>query len=143
MENELLTVQHKSVAQELSQENTRDEVVSTINFDTPEGKKALYNAMNGSESSLRDMVGKKLKIVDVVAHKVQLTNEQTGEIQNTIRVVFIDDKGHSYATVSTGVVSSIKKLISVFGYPDIANPWTISPRMAKGRKFNYLTIDIV
>ena len=132
----------ESLKNELSLESAKDEVITTLPNESRTDKVKLYNAMNNADQSLKDYVGKELTIVDFVAHSVQLENEQTGEIGNGVRIVLIDDKGVSYACTSTGILGALKKIIGIFGYPTKKEPYKIIPKMAKGRKFDYLTIEL-
>ena len=131
-----------TVQSELSIEETKDNLLSTINPETKEDKVKLFKAMISADYALKDMVNKEIKVVDFVAHMVALTNEETGEVNNVIRCVFIDDKNKSYACVSTGIVGAMKRMIPIFGYPTTKEPWKITPKMVKGKKWDYLSVDV-
>lgn len=80
-------------------------------------KIAIYNAINSAEKSIADMIGKTIEIADVVAHPITITDEQTGEIVETLRTVIIDKNGVAYQAVSGGINNSLQKLFSIFGMP--------------------------
>lgn len=127
---------------ELSTQGASEEIITTLPQETKKDKVALYNAMNNADFSLKDFVGKKLEICDFVAHSVQMEDNQTGEIKTNVRIVFVDTKGKTYACTSTGVLSAMKKIIGIFGNPTKEEPYIIIPKMAHGRRYDYLTIEL-
>lgn len=80
-------------------------------------KVAIYNAINSADESLADHIGEVLEIVDVVAHPVSLTDEETGEIFESLRTVLIDKNGKSYTAVSEGITNSLSRIFSIVGEP--------------------------
>ena len=78
----------------------------------------IFNAINGADESVADHIGEVLEIVDVVAHPVELPNEETGEIIECLRTVLIDKSGKTYTAVSTGITSALSKVFSIVGMPD-------------------------
>lgn len=85
---------------------------------TRKSKVKIYNAINSSEKSLSDMIGKRIDVVDVVAYPVQLTDEETGEVIDTIRTVLIDKDGVGYNAVSSGITNSLNKIFGIIGTPE-------------------------
>lgn len=84
-------------------------------------KKRLVNAMNNPDFRIGDMLNKTINCVDIYIEQATVTNKETGEVSMLPRTVLIDDKGKSYAALSYGVFNSLKKIISVFGFP---NEWS-------------------
>lgn len=80
-------------------------------------KVAIYNAINSADESLAVHIGEVLEIVDVVAHPVTLTDEETGEIFESLRTVLIDKNGKSYTAVSEGITNSLSRIFSIVGEP--------------------------
>lgn len=102
----------------------------------------LYNALSDAES-LKDYIGQTFHVTDVVAHPVQLMDEQSGEIVTAIRVILIDEEGKAYAAISEGLRSAIHRLRGIVGEP----PWHPALKMVpvekKTRKgFRVLTIQL-
>lgn len=101
-----------------SLKNPTTNFLCTIEDDgTRKSKVAIYNAINSSDTALNDMVGKPLEIVDVVAHPITITDEETGEIIETVRTVLIDKNGKCYHAVSAGILNSLQKIFSIIGMP--------------------------
>lgn len=78
----------------------------------------IYNAISDTEQ-LRDHVNEVLNIVNVMAHPLELLDEESGEITTAIRTILIDEDGTAYAAVSEGVRSSITRLVQICGQA----PW--------------------
>lgn len=104
----------------------------------------IYNAINSAKEKADDHKNEVLNIVDVAAHPITITDENTGELINTMRVVLIDENGVGYEAVSQGIVSSLTKLFAVVGQPT----WTpalalkiVEQKTRKGFKTN--TIELV
>ena len=85
---------------------------------TRASKVDIYNAINGADKAVADMIGKVIEVVDVVAHPVELINEETGELVTALRTVLIDKKGVPYTAVSQGITSALNRIFSIIGRPD-------------------------
>lgn len=84
---------------------------------------AVYNMLSGNSGSLADLADTgtgELAAVHVIAHRITLTNEETGEITDATRIILVDEKGEPWGCVSNGIAGSLKKLFSLVGPP----PWT-------------------
>lgn len=111
---------------------------------TRASKVKIFNAINQKGESLDDHKNEVLKIVDVAAHPVTLTDENTGEIVEALRIIMIDEKGRNYDAVSQGIASSLQKVFAIVG----PAPWTpalslkiVEQKTRKGFKTN--TIELV
>ena len=85
---------------------------------TRASKVNIFNAINGADEQVADHIGEVLEIVDVVAHPVELADEETGEIVECLRTVLIDKSGKTYVAVSQGITSALSKVFSIVGMPD-------------------------
>lgn len=90
---------------------------SSVSVETKADKIKVYNAVMNPDIKLGDIINGRLKIKDIMIEKIELTDDQTGEIIVAPRTVILDDKGKSYDAVSVGVFSALKKIISIFGEP--------------------------
>ena len=93
---------------------------------TRKSKIAIFNAVNGADESVADHIGEVLDIVNVVAHPVELTDEETGEIINCLRTVLVDKNGKTYTAVSQGITSALAKVFTIVGTPD-GGAWEKEP----------------
>lgn len=103
---------------------------------TPEGKIALYTAMNNPTFSVQEKLNCTIYLQDIYAESIQLVDEKSGEFEDSVRIVLIDSEGNSYGCCSKGIFSAIKKLIQVFGAPTWEEPIPVQPYQASTRNGN-------
>ena len=84
---------------------------------TRKSKVAIFNAVNGADESLGDHIGEVLEVVDVVAHPVTMTDDETGEIISALRTVLITKHGKTYTAVSQGITNALARVFSIVGMP--------------------------
>ena len=90
---------------------------SIKNDGTRKSQVAIYNAINGADESLADHINEVLEVVNVVAHPVTLTDEETGEIVECLRTVLITKDGKGYVAVSGGIANALSRIMSIVGEP--------------------------
>lgn len=100
---------------------------------TRKSKTAIFNAINGAEDTVANHINEVLEVVDVVAHPIELVNEETGEIVRTLRTVLIDKKGKAYTAVSQGITSALSRIFSIIGSPE-GGAWHDEPVKMKIRQ---------
>lgn len=125
-------------------ENTGTALFSTIQGDDRATRIKVYNAISDSENSLDDHKGEIIEITDFVAHPIELQDEVTGEMVQAMRVVLLTADGVGYHAVSSGVVSSMQRIIGLVGQgPWTAEPLKVVPVEKKTRKgFKTLTLKL-
>lgn len=133
-------IQKVNVAQELSAEQTS--MFCSITGGTREAKAAVFNASNNPTHKVGDFINQVINVKDVLAEQIEVTDEETGEIDTAVRVVLIDDKGESYQAVSTGIFNALKKAIAIFGEPTWDEPLPCLIKQVKVGKGSMLTFDI-
>lgn len=110
---------------------------------TPEEKKALFNATSNPENKIKDFINTPIKVKDVFIEVIEVTNEETGEASNAPRVILIDDKGVGYSCVSIGVYNTLKRLFTMCGTPDTWDkPLTVVPKLITRGDRNILTLAV-
>lgn len=126
--NELMTVQDVASVDLVAQlKNPNGQFYCSIADDgTRKSKVAIFNAINSADESLGDHIGEVLEVVNVVAHPVELVDEQTGEVVNTLRTVLVTKDGKTYTAVSQGVTSALARIFSIVGMPD-GGKWEKEP----------------
>ncbi len=108
----------------------------SFNAETPEGKIALYTAMNNPTFSVEEKLNCTILLQDVYAEAVQFIDEKSGEVTDGVRIVLIDNEGNSYGCCSKGIFSAIKKLIQVYGAPTWVGGIPVQPYQASTRNGN-------
>lgn len=160
MEN--VEIQEKEVLEGEFVENTTDIVVmqpkkelsvnlsdtaksnySSIKGDSREEKAKLFKAKSSPDKRLSECINQKIYAKDVYMEVVNVTNEETGEIQECPRVVLLDKDGISYTSVSFGIYNSLKSLVSVFGEPTWEEPIPVIVRQKEtGKNRKQLVLDV-
>lgn len=94
---------------------------ATLAFTTPSnsaGRSELFNALSAKSTNISEMIGKVINLTNVVFQGRNFTDEDTGESEKAMRVIFITDNGEVYHSYSTGILNSVKTFLSVYGTPD-------------------------
>lgn len=99
---------------------------SITNDGTRKSSIAIYNAINSADEAIADHIGETLEIVNVVAHPVELTDEETGEVFEALRTVLVAKDGTAYTATSQGITSALAKIFSIVGMPD-GGAWEKEP----------------
>lgn len=90
---------------------------SIVDDGSRKSKVSIYNAVNGADEKLANHIGEVLEVVDVVAHPVTLTDEETGEIFEALRTVLVTKDGKAYTAVSQGITNALARIFSIVGMP--------------------------
>lgn len=88
---------------------------------TMQSKARIFNSINSPDKRISDCIGEVISLANIVAHPIQLVDENSGELVETMRMVLVDDQGTSYEAVSTGIVNAVARILQIFGQPDT---WT-------------------
>ena len=104
-------------------------------------KMKLLKAVNNS-TPLVDQAGKSIKIVDVVLQSVEIANENTGTVEDSVRITLITEDGTAYHATSKGIAQSLKQVFGVLGEPNQwEEPLEVDVAEERGRNgFRYLTL---
>lgn len=102
---------------ELTVFNNATTAYSSISATNVEEKKRLVNAMNNPTHKLSDMINKTILMKDIYAEPIELTDSDTGEMYDAVRVVILDTDGNSYQSVSKGIYNSLSKIMAIMGAP--------------------------
>lgn len=129
-----------NVAQELSAEQTS--MFCSIQGGTHESKVAVFNASNNPDHKVGDYINKVIVVKDVLAELIEVTNDETGEVEVTPRVVLIDANGESYQAVSKGIFNALKKAIAIFGAPTWDEGLSCLIKQVSVGKGSMLTFDV-
>lgn len=109
-----------------------------IDTSTFDGKVKLYSALQNAEK-LADHLNEPLRMVNAVAQSVQVTDEQTGEMTSSARVIIVTDDDKAYAATSPTLLAGLNTMFGIFGTP---NTWkqpiavkVVEHRSRRGYKF--------
>lgn len=87
-------------------------------FDTAtmDGRMALYNAMQTSDR-VDEHLNEPLHVTNVLAQAIEVANQETGEINSSVRIVIHAEEG-DFAASSPTLAHAFGNLFSIFGTPD-------------------------
>jgi len=120
------------------------EVGGPLSFDTlaadmfstlPKEKRALVvRLMQGAAAALDTVIGKKIQVSDVIAHRINIVDTATGEVKEAVRIVLISPEGDAYQAVSDGVKQSLRTIASIYGKPPWKPALTVEVQQIKTRR---------
>lgn len=88
---------------------------TNLDMNKVENKKLAFNMINSPNVRLSSMVGKVIHASDYVIDSVNIINQDTGEVQETQRLVIRETNGETYHTMGRGLVESFNRILDVFG----------------------------
>lgn len=104
---------------------------ASFDVTTTEGKVRALEAMQGTDTVPIDgVLDQVLYVTDIFAHRVQMANQETGEMVDADRIVLFGQDGTAYACVSAGVARSLQAICGLFGAP----PWHPAMALRVSRK---------
>lgn len=117
---------------------------SSIKGDAFAAKKKIAAALTSSDP-IADNLNKDIDLVDVIVQKVQIADENTGEVSDAPRVTLVAKGGDAYHGTSIGLMNSVRQLFSIVGEPD---GWDEAVQIRvvekRGRRgWRYQTIELV
>lgn len=117
---------------------------SSIKGDDFASKLNIAAAMTTSVP-IDENLGKPIQLVNFIVQPVDLTNQQTGEVQTAPRVVLIDADGTAYHATSIGLLSSLRNIVSVLGEPaSWPQPVGITVQKQKGNNgYSFFTVKFI
>lgn len=114
-------------------------------FDTTtmDGKMALYNAMQTSDK-VDEHLNEPLHVTNVLAQAIEVTNQETGEINPSTRVVIHAEEG-DFAASSPTLAHAFGNLFAIFGTPDKwSHPIVLKVMEKRSRRgFKFFDLELV
>ena len=86
---------------------------------TDEEKKKLFNTLESCDVLLNDCVGNEIAIKDIYIEERNVIDEGTGELRTKYRTIIFDENGQTYATGAYGIYNVLKKIVQIYGTPDL------------------------
>lgn len=96
--------------------NVTNGIFTTVKGDDFETKAKIFNAVNDAKS-VSDLSGKPFEIADLVIEATEFVNEKTGEIEPSVRTIFITPDGDAYQAFSGPVFNAAKRILALLGDP--------------------------
>jgi len=117
-------------------------VFSTFAGDDFETRVKMLDALT-DPAPISEHLGETIKLANVIAQAVEIADDD-GVVNETVRVILVDDEGNSYAALSDGLFRSIQNIFGILGQPhEWPNPLPVKVIEAKSRKgFRFFTIKV-
>ena len=115
--NELVKSENEIV--NVEPERNNELTYCSIVCKTNEERKNLFNALEQADVLLNDVVGTEFELNNVYIHRYERINEETGEVEPKVRIILFDSEGKSYACGSFRIFNILRRMIEVFGTPDV------------------------
>lgn len=114
------------------------EGVPAVRGTLPEGLRErlayISQLSQGEALDSDDMIGREFAVKEWLIHPVELTDDHSGEVYTTSRIVLSDGEGHYLASCSSGVIGSWSIVTSLIGNGPYDPPVVVSLREGKSRK---------
>lgn len=114
----------------------------SVNLLTDESKRMVFNATVDPDKRLSDMINQTIVLKDVYAESVEMTDNETGEINSGVRIILFDKDGVSYQTTSSGIFNAIGRIIALFGRPTWEEGIAVTVKQIRRGKGNMLTLNL-
>lgn len=118
---------------------------TSIDKTTDEGKALILRASTGqADLKAEDIMADPFPMQHLLAQKVQILEERTGELVTMDRVVLISPDGKTVSFVSAGIMNCLKYIMGLYGRPPYQVPLWVRTRLVTTRKgFKTWNLDIV
>lgn len=126
-----------------------ENIYCSLKADTTEDKVKIFNAMNNPENKLSDCINQVIALKDIYMEKTLINRKDdagipTGEVDEGVRVVLIDEDGVSYQSMATGVIQAVSRLVMLFGKPTWDDPIKVKVlQKSVGQKNRTITFELV
>ena len=110
---------------------------------TPHEQMALYDALNGSDVSFGDSVGKTISLVNVAMQSKDVTDEQTGETRRVVVTSLFAADGAVYSGASVYVARSVRNMMMSGWIPPFTPPLPVEIVRIKTNRGHMLRLRIV
>lgn len=91
-------------------------IFTTVKGEDFDTKAKIFNAVNDAKP-VSDLSGKPFEIADMVIESTEFVNEKTGEIEPSVRTIFITPSGDAYQAFSGPIFNAAKRILTLLGEP--------------------------
>lgn len=101
----------------LSGLTTTNGIFTTVKGTDFDSRRKIFSAVNDAKP-VSDLQGKPFVIADLVIEATEFVNEKTGEVEPSVRTIFITPDGDAYQAFSGPVFNAAKRLLGLLGEPE-------------------------
>ena len=96
---------------------TTNGIFTTVKGTDFDSRRKIFSAVNDAKP-VSDLNGKSFVIADLVIEATEFVNEKTGEVEPSVRTIFITPDGDAYQAFSGPVFNAAKRLLGLLGEPE-------------------------
>lgn len=96
---------------------TTNGIFTTVKGTDFDSRRKIFSAVNDAKP-VSDLNGKPFVIADLVIEATEFMNEKTGEVEPSVRTIFITPDGDAYQAFSGPVFNAAKRLLGLLGEPE-------------------------
>lgn len=102
----------------------------------------IFNAMNNPTGKIADKINMSIEVENFMIEIVEVTSEETGEISEVPRVVFITPDGESYVATSFGMATVLRNMVATCGNAPWKPAIKLAIRQRATKRGSMLTADM-
>jgi len=137
-----LTIKSRDSAQDLLKPDST--LLTTVDRSTLEGKSKIVRGLGTADKQIQDLLNMDFQVNDILCHDVSLVEPTTGEVTESVRMVFFLGDDTTMSCCSKGIYRSLKIIIANYGLPSPSSPYylkikTITTRQGR-TTYNLITL---
>ena len=111
--------------------------------ETAAEKARLYRAMTTPDFKVADCINQVIHLTDVYVERVEVVDQESGEVALVPRVVLFDADGKTYAATSRGIANSLERLFMVYGVPHWTEAIPVKIQQVQNGARRFYTLSVV
>ena len=137
-----LSIKSRDSAQDLLKPDST--LLTTVDRSTLEGKSKIVRGLGTADKQIQDLLNMDFQVNDILCHDVSLVEPTTGEVTESVRMVFFLGDDTTMSCCSKGIYRSLKIIIANYGLPSPTSPYflkikTITTRQGR-TTYNLITL---
>jgi len=137
-----LSIKSRDSAQDLLKPDST--LLTTVDRSTLEGKSKIVRGLGTADKQIQDLLNMDFQVNDILCHDVSLVEPTTGEVTESVRMVFFLGDDTTMSCCSKGIYRSLKIIIANYGLPSPSSPYylkikTITTRQGR-TTYNLITL---
>lgn len=137
-----LSIKSKDSAQDLLKPDSS--LLTTVDRSTMEGKSKIVRGLGTADKQIQDLLNMDFIVNDILCHDVSLVEPTTGEVTESVRMVFFLGDDTTMSCCSKGIYRSLKIIIANYGLPSLTSPYYLRIKVITTRQgrttYNLVTL---
>ena len=137
-----LSIKSRDSAQDLLKPDST--LLTTVDRSTMEGKSKIVRGLGTADKQIQDLLNTEFVVTDILCHDVSLVEPTTGEVTESVRMVFFLADDSTMSCCSKGIYRSLKIIIANYGLPSPTSPYYLKIKVITTRQgrttYNLITL---